>query len=351
MIRNVCELAVILAMLLVLVAPGISAADQADPSQRIYATAEGASWARSGMLPYGDFISRIVDADVVFLGEQHDDPATHVLQLAILAALAEARGGGVVLSMEQFERDVQETVDAYLDGGIDEEQFLADSRPWPNYDRDYKPLVEYCHEHGLPVVAANIPRPLASRVAKDGFDAAWQSYTDEERACVAQETAHPKDTYWELFKLAMGIGGDSSHGMGLSEEQAFGYYTSQCMKDDTMAESIASALAQHPSSAVVHTNGSFHSDYGLGTVARVASRNPGARIVTVAIRPATSWSQAAKTTEILPAEVCEQSCADDPGACQLADYIVFVPGPELFSDEAVPPTLVDEPGPAMGMPQ
>jgi len=53
-------------------------------------------------------------------------------------------------------------------------------------------------------------------------------------------------------------------------------YRAQCGKDDAMAESIADYLASNPHRQpfVIQCNGNFHSDYGLGTAARLAQRVP-----------------------------------------------------------------------------
>jgi uncharacterized iron-regulated protein len=302
---------------------GMASDASAEPpamKRRVYTHVPGLSWARSGMIPYAKFADYLGGADVVFLGEYHDDDSTHALQLEILEMLADMHNGGVVLSMEQFERDVQSVVDAYLAGEIDEEQFVADSRPWPNYEPHYRPMVEYSRSNGIDVVAANIPRPLASRVAKEGLDTLMASLSAEEVNWVAESTSAPDDLYWENFKLAMGIGGGGGHGMGMDEEMARSFYNAQCIKDDTMAESIARARAA-TGLVVVHTNGSFHSDYGEGTVARVIDRRPEDHVVTVAIRPVRGWSSA-----VLNAETTEFAGETRP----VADFIIYVPGPELY---------------------
>src|ERR1019366_2908440 len=111
-----------------------------------------------------DFESMLADAsgaDVLFLGEQHDDPATHRLEAATLEGLAR-RCGNVLLAMEMFERDVQAPLDSYLAGRSTEGDFLATSRPWPRYAADYRPLVEFARAWKLPVVASDVPRRLAS---------------------------------------------------------------------------------------------------------------------------------------------------------------------------------------------
>jgi uncharacterized iron-regulated protein len=329
-----CIAAVAIALL-----PGFASADEASPARRVFATAPGATWARSGMLEWDKFMEQVNLADVVFLGEYHDDPNTHVLQFEILSQLYDMREGQVALSMEQFERDVQSALDAYLAGQTDEAAFLAASRPWPNYDPDYKRLIEFSKAHNVPVCAANIPRPLASRIAKQGFDAAWAGYTPEERPWVATETTAPKDAYYELFGQVMGGGDTHGGGMQMSPDMLYSIYQAQCIKDDTMAESIARLRSADPARLVVHTNGSFHCDYRLGTVMRVvARRSPPVtdrpdRVLVIAIRPVSGWSQANPHAEDLP------GTTDTEPAAPVADYVLFVPGPEFGkTNPAVPPT-------------
>ena len=75
---------------------------------------------------FTDFETMAADlaaADVVFIGEQHDDVNTHRLELAVLEALAR-RKRSVVVSLEMFERDVQEPLDHFQMGHMDEAEFL-----------------------------------------------------------------------------------------------------------------------------------------------------------------------------------------------------------------------------------
>jgi uncharacterized iron-regulated protein len=72
------------------------------------------------------------------------------------------------------------------------------------------------------------------------------------------------------------------------------FYEAQCIKDETMAESIVAARTQAGAgSLVVHYTGSFHSDYSLGTVARVARREPKAHLVVLSGIPMAAPEQAA----------------------------------------------------------
>lgn len=230
-------------------------------------------------------VARLATYDIVFLGEQHDDPRTHQLQAAVLEGIARRRSGPVVLALEMFERDVQMGLDAYLAGQTPEADFLAAARPWPRYASDYRPMVEFARDRGWPVVAGNVPRRLASVVARRGL-AAVDSLDATERGWVAKELSCPRDEYWRRFRATMGD--MSGHGMQLTPEQVeatvWRTYEAQCVKDETMGEAIA--MARGDSGAlVIHANGAFHSDYRLGTVARTKRRLPGARIAVVSFVP------------------------------------------------------------------
>src|SRR5690606_17191827 len=142
-------------------------------------------------------LADLATADVVFVGEQHDDPNTHRLEVAILEGLKQRKVAPVV-SLEMFERDVQSVLDAYLSGSASEEEVLKTARPWPRYKTDYRGLVELAKANGWPVIAANVPRRIAAAVAKAGSDAVGQLPADD-RALVAKELECAEDAYFERF--------------------------------------------------------------------------------------------------------------------------------------------------------
>ncbi|MCD8480920.1 MAG: preprotein translocase subunit YajC [Candidatus Cloacimonetes bacterium] len=116
----------------------------------------------------------------------------------------------------------------------------------------------------------------AGRTARNGWDFV-DNLPIEERKWIAQNLTAPLDKYREEFMLTMQrMGGDH-----FSEGYLENYYQAQCMKDDTMAESIVMAMAYHKKSRVIHFNGVFHSQEFLGTVSRVRKALPKARIAVI----------------------------------------------------------------------
>ena len=221
-------------------------------------------------------VDSLAGADVVFLGELHDNALGHAVQLSLTKALAERRGR-IILSMEMLERDMQPTLDLYLRGALSESEFKGLAQLWPNYDEHYRGAVEFCKTSGFQVVAANVYRPIASSIAKHGIAAGagdpWAARSI---------TAPRSGEYRRRFNEIMG-----EHGSTMDAASLDNVFAAQCVKDDTMAESIAEALDAFPEAGtapqVVHWNGRFHSDHGLGTVERLKARRPHLKLAVVSM--------------------------------------------------------------------
>lgn len=244
-----------------------------------FALRDARSMAPLTVAQLADSIARV---RVVLFGEYHDDAGVHRAQQALLEALA-ARDVPVVLSLEMFERDVQPVLDAWLSGTLGDSAFRASSRLWPNYGTDYRPALELAKRRRWPVIAANVPRPIASATARAGL-ALLDTIAPAQRRLVARTLDCPTtDDYHARFVAVMSGGGGAGHGGSTMPNAAVErFYQAQCIKDETMAESIAEALTRAtPGTVVVHLTGAFHSDHRLGTASRVLRRVPDATMRTL----------------------------------------------------------------------
>lgn len=227
----------------------------------------------------GDLTDACAEADVVFFGEQHDDSLGHVLQDTLFQLLHEKRDGRIALSLEMFETDVQPVLNEYLAGFIPESRLKSDARPWGNYDKHYRPMVEFAKEKGLSVIAANPPRRYVSLVGQRGM-AVLDSLP---KTALSFLPPLPYDTlsgrYHEKFWETMG-----SHGARMSHT----VYHSQSLWDAGMSYSIARYWRKHKKELIYHLCGRFHSDEWLGTVAQLRQRKPKLNILTISCFPADS---------------------------------------------------------------
>lgn len=230
-------------------------------------------------------LAKIIDAagsaDVVFLGEQHDDAVAHAIQLEIFRLAIErfSKERKIDLSMEMFERDVQVILNEYLNGFITEPQFLAGSRPWGNYKTDYRPLVELAKEKKLGVIAANAPRRYVNMVSRLGRDS-LNGLSREAKGWLAPlPYGDPSDTYTRKFNALMGANNDP----GAANAHTPIVY-SQALWDATMAYSISQSLKKNKGELVVHLNGGFHTENRLGTVEHLLKYRSKARVIVVTMR-------------------------------------------------------------------
>lgn len=218
--------------------------------------------------------------DLIFFGEFHDNSTLHHMQKELLPLIQDKKE--LILSFEMFERDVQDLLDAYLAGEISEADFLAGSRPWGNYDPDYKPLIEYAKANKLKALAANVPRRYAGKLARQGLS--FREELDEhELDWISKEITAPDDEYKKAFLATMMGNGSEGHGMMGGNDALELMYLAQCLKDDTMAESIITAIKPKPKgkARVIHFNGDFHSHAFLGTVSRVRQDLPKLKIAVI----------------------------------------------------------------------
>ncbi|WP_346685783.1 ChaN family lipoprotein [Megamonas hypermegale] len=216
------------------------------------------------------------DYDVVFFDEYHDQSSIHQAEFDFFKALY-TQNPDMILSMEMFERDVQSVMNEYLQDKITEEEFLAYSRPWDNYLPDYKPLVEFAKENSIFVLASNIPRRMAAQYAKTG-DFSLISETDKKY--LPQKHLVEYGAYYNKFKNYM-VQGQDSRPMMMTPERIELFYKAQCLKDDTMAESINLFLAEHKNTKVLHVQGAFHGDEHLGVVEKLNKLNPALRTLVI----------------------------------------------------------------------
>ena len=260
------------------------AAASAPPAPSVYVPQRVYDTQRKAFTDFEMMEADLARADVVLLGEQHDDANTHRLETAVLEGLARRRVP-VTLSLEMFERDVQPTLDIYVSGTSAEDEFLKGARPWPRYATDYRPLVEFAKSQHWPIVAANVPRRIASDIARSGKPAV-DSLSAADRRLAANDLQCPHDSYFDRFAEQMG--GHSAGASGAAGDASTErYFWAQCVKDETMAESIAAAFAKQEGrpGVIVHVTGAFHSDFGAGTGERVRRRLLGHRVAIVSLVP------------------------------------------------------------------
>lgn len=219
---------------------------------------------------YEKMIKELEDADIVLFGESHDNPIAHWLQLEVTKDLFQGKGNKLILGAEMFESDVQVVLDEYLSGAISASSFENESRPWPNYKTDYKPLVEFAKKNNLKFVATNVPRRYASLVNSKGFEG-LESLSDEAKQFLPPLPVK-YDSELNCYKSMMEMEGMGGH-------VTPNFPKAQAIKDATMAHFILKNWSKNK--ILLHYHGSYHSENFESIYWYLKQENPKLKIVTI----------------------------------------------------------------------
>jgi len=232
------------------------------------------------------FIEQLESKDLIFIGEKHDNPEHHLIQVQILQALM-SRYGDLCVAMEFFQEPQQPVLDRYMEGTSNETVFLEDvdwSKAWSFDYYFYRPLIFMLREKGSRIHAINAPNDIVKKVARSGLD----SLEPEERNQLAKEIdldnekhrAYLRDVYKQ----------HTHHDL-----KNFDYfYQAQCVWEDTMAENIAGYLKENEQRVVVFTgNGHIVNRYGIPD--RTLKRIP-VTMATIVLYPLTGRETIKKET-------------------------------------------------------
>ena len=211
------------------------------------------------VITFDQLIDQIASKDLIFIGEVHDNPEHHLIQVQILQGLMSCCGP-VSVAMEFFEKPQQSILDRYDRGELKESEFLEEV-DWGSDYHFYRPLIRMAKQHGGEVLAINAPRHVVRKVARKGLEGLDES----ERSKIAKEIDLSNKAHRAYVREAYE---QHTHG----DLKKFDYfYEAQCVWEDTMAESLAEHLKGNEGKVVVIAgNGHIRNKFGVPdrTIAR-----------------------------------------------------------------------------------
>jgi uncharacterized iron-regulated protein len=181
-------------------------------------------------------------ANVVMLGEVHDNAAQHALRAAALRVLVE-RGARPAIAFEQFDRGAQAAIDsARRERPRDVDYLIAQGKGAPGWSWElYKPYLALALEYDLPIVAANLSRADAMKVA------------------TTKAQSRPADIPEKLWRAQQEAIADG-HCRLLPEDALPGMARAQIERDRT----LAAAIAPHAGRGVILLSGNEHARKDIG---------------------------------------------------------------------------------------
>ena len=222
--------------------------------------------AKGNKVSYKRMINQLSKKDIVMIGEFHNNPISHWMELEITKDCKENRS--LVLGAEMFEQDNQSALDLYLQGKLSAKGLDSSARLWKNYPTDYAPLVNFAKENKIVFAATKIPRRYASLVLKGGLEV-LDTIPDFAKAWIAAlPIAYDSTLPGYKNMMAMMVG----HG-------SVNMPKAQASKDASMAYFILKYFV--PGSLFIHYNGSYHSENHEGIVWYLKQTRPELNVATV----------------------------------------------------------------------
>lgn len=218
-------------------------------------------------ISYEELLAISLEHDLIFFGEQHNNPVAHWLQLELIRDLSADSSKSTSVGMEMFETDQQILIDEYFNGLISESSFENEARLWDNYLTDYKPVVSFAKENDLQLIATNIPRRYASSVYLNGLDS-LDSLSSTAKNWLAPLPVDVDTTLQSYQSMAQMV---PDHGGNLTYSQA--------VKDATMAHFILKSIGEND--RMIHLNGAYHSNDYEGIIWYIRQKNKDLKILTI----------------------------------------------------------------------
>jgi uncharacterized iron-regulated protein len=230
-------------------------------------------------ISFGEMVERLLQADLICIGETHDSEMHHRVQLQLIKAVF-AHDERLGVGLEMFQRPFQGPLDRYQRGQLAEEEMLKATEYGKRWGFDwglYRPITEFCRKNGLPLGALNAPRELTARISKVGH----AGLNEDEKKQLGPIDFHVKEhrDYW-FERLA------KMHGAKGTAEQKERSYQVMTVWDDYMAASAASFQQERALRRLIVLAGSGHIERGFGIPQR-AARRTGGRALTVGVQVGT----------------------------------------------------------------
>ena len=219
------------------------------------------------------------EAQVVYLGEKHDNPHHHAWQQHVVESLVE-RGRRPAIALEVFSVEQTPVLMGYVQapaGARGLEDAVRRGLGWAGTERDesweaYGPLVSLARAHGLAIAGIDLPKSLRLRVARVGVE----GLSTVERALLSP-SGFRDDAYARLVAQWL----RDAHCGGGSDAYIGRLYESWVARNDTMALTIHRIVQDIDPEPVVVVLGAGHVRHDMGVPERLQALRPDVRQVNV----------------------------------------------------------------------
>lgn len=210
-------------------------------------------------------MSQLLNKRVIYVGESHTRYEDHKLQLRVIREL-HSQGKNVAIGMEMFPHSSQQALDAFINGTTSEIEFLKESKyftVWSFDYRLYREIINFARANKIPIIALNVDKDKVSKVYQQGGIA---GLSPEELTTLPVDRDLSIPGYRERIHAVYDL-----H-PGRDEKQFSGFFQSQAIWDEVMAQTIADYVTKNPDRQMVVLAGNGHMVKDTAIPPRVARR-------------------------------------------------------------------------------
>ena len=231
-------------------------------------------------VPYEHLINDLKGVQVTYVGERHNEPSHHDIQLGLIKELFKSHPY-ISVGMETFDRSYQQILYLWSDGELSEKEFMEKMHWYANWKFDfelYKDILLFLKDNKIRIVGLNIPFHIPSKIAIGGIE----SLSDDEKKHLPEEidtSGAEHRAYLEKIFEKHKVKG---------REKFENFYMAQCVWEEIMAETISQNLKGNPMIVLV---GNGHIIHKFGIPDR-AFRRTEASFKTIFLAPAGNKAEA-----------------------------------------------------------
>lgn len=215
------------------------------------------------IISFEEMIEELKKADIVFIGENHENEKHHKSEFEIIRALNDKKIP-LGLGLEMFRTENQKELDTWVAGKLDLDTFLrvyykAWRLPWPLY-RD---IFTYAKDNRIPMIGLNVPAQLTNKVSREGFQALTDKELDQLPPGIS---CNVDEKYMEFVKRAY-----ETH--EIKGKLFVNFCEAQMIWDKSMAWHLIEYMKKNPVRQMIVLSGTGHSwKYGMPVQARKESK-------------------------------------------------------------------------------
>lgn len=207
------------------------------------------------------------DNRIVYVGETHDNPASHRLQLTVIKAMFDRYPNQVAIGMEMFTPAQDEALQKWINNESSEKEFLREAgwyKVWKDDFDYYRDILNFAREKKIPTIGLNADKKTVRLLVAN----------EPEKLSAENQALIPEMDLADPYQRGMieGIYGGHVKSKGMLD----GFHRAQTLWDETMADSIVKFMQKEENEdfRMVIIAGGNHVRYGFGIPRRVFRRMP-----------------------------------------------------------------------------